>query len=86
MERVCSPISSPSFLTCSLSVFVVHSLTFMSLDLSYCRSERAMPLIIDPGLYQNTKSDIFWVAPRRTLPTAFKLFTGKILTCKSEYF
>lgn len=41
-----------------------------------------MPLIIDPGLYQNTKSDIFWVAPRRTLPTAFKLFTGMILTVK----
>lgn len=35
-----------------------------------------MPLMIDPGLYKSTKSDIFWVTPRRTLPTAFKLFTG----------
>lgn len=32
--------------------------------------------MIDPGLYMSTKSDIFWVTPRRTLPTAFKLFTG----------
>ena len=35
-----------------------------------------MPLIIDPGLYSKTKSDIFDVNPSRTLPTAFKLFTG----------
>ncbi|KAK6157391.1 hypothetical protein DH2020_011639 [Rehmannia glutinosa] len=38
-------------------------------------AERAMPLMIDPGLYQTTKSDIFWVSPKRNLPTAFKLFT-----------
>ncbi|KAL2944297.1 Beta-glucuronosyltransferase GlcAT14A, partial [Bienertia sinuspersici] len=36
---------------------------------------RAMPLIVDPGLYSNKKSDIFWVQPKRQLPTAFKLFT-----------
>lgn len=36
-----------------------------------------MPLMIDPGLYLTTKSDVFWVSPRRALPTAFKLFTGQ---------
>ena len=41
-----------------------------------CRNQRAMPLIVDPGLHMTTKSEIFWVSPRRTLPTAFKLFTG----------
>jgi len=41
-----------------------------------CREKRAMPLIIDPGLYRTNKSDVFWVGPKRTLPTAFKLFTG----------
>lgn len=42
-----------------------------------CRDQRAMPLMVDPGLYETKKSDIFWVQPDRPLPTAFKLFTGK---------
>ncbi|KAM3249299.1 beta-glucuronosyltransferase GlcAT14B [Capsicum annuum] len=54
--------------------------------LRWKEAERAMPLIIDPGLYQSTKSDIFWVAPRRTLPTAFKLFTGSAWTILSRAF
>ncbi|KAL0306513.1 UNVERIFIED_CONTAM: Beta-glucuronosyltransferase GlcAT14B [Sesamum radiatum] len=45
-------------------------------DLGWKATHRAMPLIVDPGLYESTKSDIFWVAPNRNLPTAFKLFTG----------
>lgn len=49
------------------------SLSYLS---EFCRDKRAMPLIVDPGLYLSTKKDIFWAAPRRTLPTAFKLFTG----------
>ncbi|KAF8733850.1 hypothetical protein HU200_014700 [Digitaria exilis] len=36
----------------------------------------AMPVIIDPALYMKTKGDLFWVSERRSLPTAFKLFTG----------
>lgn len=44
--------------------------------LGWKEEKRALPLIMDPGLYKTTKSDIFWVTPRRTLPTAFKLFTG----------
>ncbi|KAI3457454.1 hypothetical protein Pfo_014117 [Paulownia fortunei] len=48
--------------------------------------QRAMPLIIDPGLYQTNKSDIFWVAPKRNLPTAFKLFTGSAWMILSRAF
>ncbi|XP_057531210.1 beta-glucuronosyltransferase GlcAT14B-like [Amaranthus tricolor] len=44
--------------------------------LGWKESGRAMPLMIDPGLYSSTKSDIFWVQPKRSLPTSFKLFTG----------
>ena len=44
-------------------------------DMVY-RDKRAMPLIVDPGLYSTTKADIYWAMPRRSLPTAFKLFTG----------
>ncbi|KAJ1377077.1 Glycosyl transferase, family 14 [Sesbania bispinosa] len=48
--------------------------------------KRAMPLIIDPGLYKITKSDVFLVNPQRTLPTAFKLFTGSAWMVLSRAF
>ncbi|KAL3821198.1 hypothetical protein ACJIZ3_007103 [Penstemon smallii] len=54
--------------------------------LGWKAAQRAMPLIIDPGLYQTTKSDIFWVAPKRNLPTAFKLFTGSAWMILSRAF
>lgn len=41
-----------------------------------CRFQRAKPIIIDPGLYMTKKADVFWITQRRSLPTAFKLFTG----------
>ncbi|KMT12428.1 hypothetical protein BVRB_5g103600 [Beta vulgaris subsp. vulgaris] len=37
---------------------------------------RAMPIAVDPGLYLSKKSDLFESTQRRSLPTAFKLFTG----------
>lgn len=54
--------------------------------LGWKEGQRAMPLIVDPGLYQTTKQDIFWVAPRRALPTAFKLFTGSAWMILSRSF
>lgn len=35
-------------------------------------------MIIDPGLYSLQKSDVFWVTEKRSVPTAFKLFTGEV--------
>lgn len=35
-----------------------------------------MPIAVDPGLYLSKKSDLFESTQRRSLPTAFKLFTG----------
>ncbi|KAL2245897.1 beta-glucuronosyltransferase GlcAT14B-like [Sesamum indicum] len=55
-------------------------------DLGWKATHRAMPLIVDPGLYETTKSDIFWVAPNRNLPTAFKLFTGSAWMILSRAF
>ncbi|XP_042060625.1 beta-glucuronosyltransferase GlcAT14B-like [Salvia splendens] len=55
-------------------------------DLGWKATQRAMPLIIDPGLYQTTKSDIFAVGPKRNLPTAFKLFTGSAWMILSREF
>ncbi|KNA25276.1 hypothetical protein SOVF_007970 isoform B [Spinacia oleracea] len=39
-------------------------------------SQRARPIIVDPGLYLSKKSDLAVTSQRRSLPTAFKLFTG----------
>ncbi|XP_060187302.1 beta-glucuronosyltransferase GlcAT14A [Lycium barbarum] len=39
-------------------------------------NQRAKPIIIDPGLYLNKKSDLATTSQRRSLPTAFTLFTG----------
>ncbi|XP_035844854.1 beta-glucuronosyltransferase GlcAT14A isoform X2 [Helianthus annuus] len=44
--------------------------------------QRAKPVIVDPGLYMSEKSDVFWITQRRSVPTAFKLFTG----CKARGF
>ncbi|XP_077229307.1 core-2/I-branching beta-1,6-N-acetylglucosaminyltransferase family protein [Tasmannia lanceolata] len=44
--------------------------------LGWKEGQRAKPLIIDPGLYMSTKTDVLWVTQRREVPTAFKLFTG----------
>ncbi|KAM3222637.1 beta-glucuronosyltransferase GlcAT14A [Capsicum annuum] len=54
--------------------------------LGWKEGQRAMPLIVDPGLYKTTKSDVFWVSPRRGLPTAFKLFTGSAWMILSRAF
>lgn len=44
-----------------------------------CRNQRAKPIIIDPGLYLSKKSELATTSQRRSLPTAFTLFTGKFI-------
>ncbi|KAE8680137.1 legume lectin family protein [Hibiscus syriacus] len=55
-------------------------------ELDWKREKRAMPLIIDPGLYMSTKSEVYWATQRRKLPTAFKLYTGSAWTIMSRPF
>ncbi|KAH7446500.1 hypothetical protein KP509_01G059300 [Ceratopteris richardii] len=64
---------------------LLHVLSYLPRDLNFVEHtseldwkeyQRARPIIIDPGLYMTTKSDIFWVTQSRDVPTAFKLFTG----------
>lgn len=55
-------------------------------QLGWKEEKRAMPLILDPGLYSSKKQDVFWVTPRRTLPTSFKLFTGSAWMVLSRWF
>ncbi|KAF0915942.1 hypothetical protein E2562_000581 [Oryza meyeriana var. granulata] len=54
--------------------------------LGWKEGQRARPVIVDPGLYMAHKQDIFYVAQRRELPTAFKLFTGSAWVALSRDF
>ncbi|KAF8087513.1 hypothetical protein N665_0581s0002 [Sinapis alba] len=55
-------------------------------NIGWKASQRAKPVIIDPGLYLNKKSDVFWITQRRSIPTAFKLFTGSAWMALSRPF
>ncbi|KAK9100785.1 hypothetical protein Scep_024215 [Stephania cephalantha] len=45
-------------------------------DIGWKEFQRAKPVIIDPGLYSLQKSDVFWISEKRSVPSAFKLFTA----------
>ncbi|MFS7933757.1 putative glycosyl transferase, family 14 [Helianthus anomalus] len=49
-------------------------------------NKRGKPVMIDPGLYSSNKSEIWWAIKQRTLPTAFKLYTGSAWTILSRSF
>lgn len=51
-----------------------------------CRNKRGKPIIIDPGLYSDNKSEIWWVIKQRSLPTAFKLYTGNYYYFSFSFF
>ncbi|XP_062078036.1 beta-glucuronosyltransferase GlcAT14B-like [Humulus lupulus] len=55
-------------------------------DIGWKESHRAKPVIIDPGLYSLHKSDVFWVPEKRSVPTAYKLFTGSAWMMLSRPF
>ncbi|CAM8979764.1 unnamed protein product [Rhodiola kirilowii] len=55
-------------------------------DISWKEHHRARPILIDPGLYNLTKSDIFWASNKRSMPTAYKLFTGSAWMMLSHSF
>lgn len=59
--------------------FHIWSLQFLICIIHFqfiCRNKRGKPIIIDPGLHSLNKSEIWWVVKQRTLPSAFKLYTG----------
>ncbi|KAH7572392.1 hypothetical protein ACOSP7_015540 [Xanthoceras sorbifolium] len=55
-------------------------------DIGWKEHQRAKPVIIDPGLYSVQKSDVFWVPEKRSVPTAYKLFTGSAWMMLSRPF
>ncbi|KAH9613283.1 hypothetical protein KSS87_000515 [Heliosperma pusillum] len=74
---------------------LLHTFSYLPRDLNFIdhtsnigwkEFQRAKPIIIDPGLYQTKKADVFWVTQRRSVPTAFKLFTGSAWMVLSRQF
>ncbi|PHU19827.1 hypothetical protein BC332_10978 [Capsicum chinense] len=55
-------------------------------DIGWKEFQRAKPITIDLGLYMTKKSDVFWITQRRSVPTAFKLFTGSAWMALSRPF
>ncbi|PRQ53703.1 putative glucuronosyltransferase [Rosa chinensis] len=74
---------------------LLHTFSYLPRDLNFIdhtsnigwkEYQRAKPLIVDPGLYMTKKADVFWVTQRRSVPTAFKLFTGSAWMALSKPF
>ncbi|CAM8962799.1 unnamed protein product [Rhodiola kirilowii] len=61
--------------------FIQHSS-----NLGWKMNKRAKPIIVDPALYSKNKSEIWWVIKQRSLPTAFKLYTGSAWMIISRSF
>ncbi|GAA0158533.1 glycosyltransferase [Lithospermum erythrorhizon] len=55
-------------------------------NIGWKESQRAKPIIVDPGLYLTKKSDVYWITQKRSVPTAFKLFTGSAWMVLSRPF
>ncbi|XP_042429526.1 beta-glucuronosyltransferase GlcAT14B-like [Zingiber officinale] len=74
---------------------LLHTFSYLPRDLNFIdhtsnigwkEFQRAKPVIIDPGLYLTKKADVFWIPQRRSVPTAFKLFTGSAWMALSHSF
>lgn len=50
---------------------------YLKLFYKCSRDFGAKTIIIDPALYHTKKSGVFWAKERRSIPSSFKLFTGK---------
>jgi hypothetical protein len=64
----------------------MSNLYFLCCFSFFDRDQRAKPVIIDPALYSVNKSDVFWVTEKRSVPTAYKLFTGEKLGFDASHF
>lgn len=74
---------------------LLHTFSYLPRDLNFVdhtsnigwkEFQRAKPIIVDPGLYMTKKNNVFWVKQRRSVPTAFKLFTGSAWVALSRPF
>uniref|UniRef100_A0A0E0CV60 Uncharacterized protein n=1 Tax=Oryza meridionalis TaxID=40149 RepID=A0A0E0CV60_9ORYZ len=50
------------------------------------QSRQIRPIVVDPGLYLSSRTDIFYATQKRELPNAYKLFTGSSSVILSRKF
>eukprot|EP01018_Ginkgo_biloba_P020590 Gb_25139 [translate_table: standard] len=55
-------------------------------DVGWKEFQRAKPIIIDPGLFLSTRSEIFYATQKRVMPNAYKFFTGSSSVVLSRNF
>ncbi|CAI0421872.1 unnamed protein product [Linum tenue] len=55
-------------------------------DLGWKESQRFQPIVVDPGIYLARRTQIFYATEKRTLPDAFKIFTGSPWVILSRSF
>ncbi|XP_012453239.1 beta-glucuronosyltransferase GlcAT14B [Gossypium raimondii] len=74
---------------------LLHIFSYVPRDLNFIdhtskmgwkAGQRAKPVIIDPAVYNSKKAEVFWITQRRSIPTAFKLFTGSAWMALSRPF
>ncbi|XP_071713860.1 beta-glucuronosyltransferase GlcAT14B-like [Rutidosis leptorrhynchoides] len=74
---------------------LIHTFSSLPRDLNFIdhtsnigwkEYHRAKPVFVDPGLYLKDKGEIFAITQRRSVPTAFKLFTGSAWMVLSRSF
>jgi hypothetical protein len=70
----------------SKGIYIILNFNFAHLDLRVkvfalfflCRARQIRPIIVDPGLYLSSRTDVFYATQKRELPSAYKLFTGEV--------
>ncbi|KAG6477385.1 beta-glucuronosyltransferase GlcAT14B-like [Zingiber officinale] len=74
---------------------ILHVFSYLPRDFNFIRHtsdigwreyERARPIIIDPGFYKPNKTAVFWAKEKRSIPSAFKIFTGSSWVILSRPF
>ncbi|KAL4190726.1 hypothetical protein AMTRI_Chr07g77120 [Amborella trichopoda] len=68
--------------------FLPRNLNFIQLSSQIGKTEYKMirPVIVDPGLYLSSGSDIFYATQKRPMPNAYKIFTGSASIMLSRKF
>ncbi|KAK8935324.1 hypothetical protein KSP39_PZI013086 [Platanthera zijinensis] len=74
---------------------LLHVFSYLPKDLNFMQhssyigwkeARRLKHIIVDPGLYLSSKSDVFYATQKRDLPNAYRIFTGSSSTILSRKF
>ncbi|XP_008808451.1 beta-glucuronosyltransferase GlcAT14A-like [Phoenix dactylifera] len=74
---------------------LLHVFSFLPKDLNFVQhssyigwkeSQRQKLIIVDPGLYLSSRTEVFYATQKRELPNAYRLFTGSASVILSRKF